>query len=109
MSAFARETFDRVCASRKFGTAIAAKIAIMATTMSNSIRVKPRWVLDLGFMEHLHSMNAFEISPWERQLCTTICPLERKRIFPLQANETDRFDYIMKAVRVDCAVKSSHS
>ena len=40
-SFFTRETLDRVCASRKLGTAIAARIAMIATTISNSIRVKP--------------------------------------------------------------------
>jgi len=41
ISAFARETFGRTCASRKLGMAIAARIAMMATTRSNSIKVKP--------------------------------------------------------------------
>jgi hypothetical protein len=42
MSALQRATFDRVCASIKFGTAIAARIAMIATTISNSIKVKPK-------------------------------------------------------------------
>lgn len=32
-------TFARICAFKKFGTAIAAKIPIMATTINNSINV----------------------------------------------------------------------
>jgi hypothetical protein len=44
-SARARDVFERTCASRKFGTAIAAKIAIIATTINNSISVKPERVL----------------------------------------------------------------
>jgi hypothetical protein len=42
MSARTRATLDRTCASRKFGTAIAARIAMIATTINNSIKVKPR-------------------------------------------------------------------
>lgn len=41
MSAFEREIFERTCASRKLGTAMAARIAMIATTMSSSISVKP--------------------------------------------------------------------
>src|SRR5256885_2339457 len=49
MSALARETFERVCASRKFGTAMAARIAMIATTISNSMSVNAR----NGFMINL--------------------------------------------------------
>jgi hypothetical protein len=37
----ARETFALVCANRKLGIAIAARIPIIATTISNSISVNP--------------------------------------------------------------------
>ena len=47
MSLLHLDTFDRVWASRKFGTAMAAKMAIIATTINNSIRVNA-WVLKLG-------------------------------------------------------------
>ena len=40
MSERQRATFERVCASRKLGTAIAARMAMMATTIRSSIRVK---------------------------------------------------------------------
>src|SRR3989339_1691161 len=40
-SALARLTLDLIWASRRLGTAIAARIAIMATTISSSTRVKP--------------------------------------------------------------------
>src|SRR5262245_40564769 len=42
MSALQRLTLARICASRKLGTAIAASIAMIATTISNSISVKAR-------------------------------------------------------------------
>jgi len=42
MSVLQRETFDRVWASKKFGTAIAAKMAMIATTISSSISVNAR-------------------------------------------------------------------
>src|SRR5690606_41667938 len=48
MSPFVRETFARICASRKFGTAMAARMAMMATTISSSISVKARGVSVLG-------------------------------------------------------------
>ena len=41
MSAFTSVTLARVCACRKFGTAIAARIAIMATTIRSSMSVNP--------------------------------------------------------------------
>ena len=40
ISFFVRLTLARTWASRKLGTAIAARMAMMATTMSNSIKVK---------------------------------------------------------------------
>jgi hypothetical protein len=43
MSLLARETLARVCASMKLGTAMAARMAMIATTISNSIKVKARW------------------------------------------------------------------
>jgi hypothetical protein len=45
MSVRPRETFERTCASRKFGTAMAARMAMMATTINNSINVKPASLL----------------------------------------------------------------
>ena len=49
-SFFARETFARVCASMKLGMAMAARIAIIATTMSNSIRVNPFRIGDASIL-----------------------------------------------------------
>jgi len=40
ISAFARETFARACASKKLGTAMEERIEIIATTIRSSIRVK---------------------------------------------------------------------
>src|SRR5262245_16285390 len=49
MSALVRATFARVCASRKLGTAIAARIAMIATTISNSMSVN---AFDIDFTPH---------------------------------------------------------
>jgi hypothetical protein len=49
MSALTRETLDRAWASRKFGTAMAARIAMIATTIRSSINVNPS-VLELFFI-----------------------------------------------------------
>src|SRR5262245_35148760 len=46
MSALVRETWARVCASRKFGTAMAARTAMIATTIRSSIRVNARLVMN---------------------------------------------------------------
>src|SRR4051812_11579408 len=56
MSDLMRLTLARTWASRKFGTAMAARIAMMATTMSNSISVKAlRTERACGdFMRQLH-------------------------------------------------------
>ncbi len=58
MSANPRETFARVCASRKFGTAIAARMAMMATTMRSSIRVKALRCICVTFLEIDQNDNA---------------------------------------------------
>src|SRR3990172_2672855 len=50
MSDLTRETFERTCASRKFGTAIAARMAMIATTIKSSIRVKAVRVLMIWFL-----------------------------------------------------------
>src|SRR5512135_909548 len=53
-SASTRETLARTCASRRFGTAIAARMAMIATTISNSISVKPcLWCIPM------HSRSVF--------------------------------------------------
>ena len=45
MSALARATLARVCALSRLGSAIAARMAIIATTTNNSIRVKARFFM----------------------------------------------------------------
>src|SRR5688572_10205769 len=48
MSAMTRQTFVRVCACKKFGTAIAARMAMMTTTISSSINVNPYFLSFIG-------------------------------------------------------------
>jgi len=54
---------ERTWASRKLGTAIAARIAMMATTIKSSMRVKPFVFLLLIFI-HLSFLWAF--AAWKR-------------------------------------------
>jgi NAD(P)H-flavin reductase len=61
ISLFARETFARVCAAKKFGIAIAARIAIIATTINNSIKVNPV-TLYFGFRSDFAKASTDEIS-----------------------------------------------
>jgi hypothetical protein len=60
MSDLVRLTFERTCASRKLGTAIAASMAIMATTIRSSIKVKPGGVTLLQNEENI-TINSFSI------------------------------------------------
>lgn len=64
-----RVTFARTIAFKKFGTAIAARMPIIATTISNSISVNPeRGIAVLLFREktRIPQVNSNRIiSPWK--------------------------------------------
>ncbi len=70
MSALQRDTLDLVWASKKLGTAMAARIAMIATTISSSMRVNP-------FLMTNHLLSVFS------QGDNFINDLQHKRSFPL--------------------------
>ena len=63
ISAKTRATFALTCAFRKFGTAIAARMPIIATTISNSISVKARFCMVSLFqlVRDLPKRNTFAV------------------------------------------------
>jgi hypothetical protein len=81
ISAITRTTFARVIADKKFGTAIAAKIPIMATTISNSIKVNASFlvfIMVLAPISRVHAAVAISISCTIRLLYTKIRDDERQ-------------------------------